>query len=64
MVSALDTPHAISDADVVSKCGWTPLTGMLVHHRVERTYVNGRLAYSAEGGIADDVRGSGLRFNI
>lgn len=64
VVSALDTPHAISDADVVSKCGWTPLTGMLVHHRVERTYVNGRLAYSAEGGIADDVRGSGLRFNI
>ncbi len=37
--------HTVTDADVVSKCGWTPLDGVTLHHRIVATYVNGDLAY-------------------
>lgn len=65
VVSRLDEPHVITDADVVSKCAWTPLAGMPVHHRVERTYVGGRLAYDRlNGGVDRSVLGSALEFNV
>lgn len=41
LVQRLDCPHTITDADVVSKCGWTPLNGSQTNHRVVRTWVNG-----------------------
>jgi dihydroorotase len=37
--------HTVTDADVVSKCAWTPLDGVTLHHRIVATYVNGDLAY-------------------
>ena len=52
----------ITDADVVSKCGWTPLNGSTVHHRVVMTMVNGEVAY-AHGKVNDSVRGERLTFN-
>lgn len=52
----------ITDADVVSKCGWTPLNGSTVHHRVVMTMVNGEVAY-AHGKMNDSVRGERLTFN-
>lgn len=65
VVDNLAVPHVITDADVVSKCGWTPLNGMPVHNRVERTYVGGRLAYDRmRGGVVANVRGSALEFNV
>jgi dihydroorotase len=44
LVDAAD--HVVTDVDVVSKCGWTPLDGVTLHHRVVATYVNGELAYN------------------
>lgn len=41
LVERLDEPHVISDADVLSKCGWTPMAGYATRHRVARTWVNG-----------------------
>ncbi len=38
--------HTVTDTDVVSKCSWTPIDGMTLHHRVHSTWVNGSLAYS------------------
>lgn len=35
-------PYTVTDADVLSKCGWTPLCGQKLHHRVEQTWVNGQ----------------------
>lgn len=43
LVERLDTPHTISDSDVISTCGWTPLAGTPTGHRVVRTWVNGGL---------------------
>jgi dihydroorotase len=39
--------YTISDADVISRCGWTPYAGQRLNFRVEQTWVNGRLAYDA-----------------
>lgn len=41
LVEKLSDPHTITDADVLSPCGWTPLTGTPTTHRVVRTWVNG-----------------------
>lgn len=36
------TPYIITDADVLSPCGWTPFDGRTASHRVVRTWVSGR----------------------
>lgn len=41
LIERLDAPHTITDADVQSLCGWTPLRGYTTCHRVVRTWVNG-----------------------
>lgn len=41
IVERLDTPHIITDADVISRCGWTPLIGRPLTHRIVRTIING-----------------------
>lgn len=41
LVERLAEPHTITDADVQSLCGWTPLRGYATRHRVIRTWVNG-----------------------
>lgn len=33
--------YEVSDSDVLSKCGWTPLVGTILHHRVVKTYCHG-----------------------
>ena len=41
MVRRLPVPHVIDDSDVVSKCGWTPYSGLSTGHEVVATWVNG-----------------------
>ena len=41
LVERLAEPHVITDKDVVSICGWTPMAGRTTGHRVVRTWVNG-----------------------
>lgn len=43
LVEKLTEPQIISDDDVISLCGWTPLAGRVLGHRVVRTWVNGGL---------------------
>lgn len=37
--------HVITDADSLSRCGWTPAVGLETGHIVKETYVNGTLAF-------------------
>ena len=37
IVENLKNGYIVSDAEVVSKCGWTPITGRRLYHRVVRT---------------------------
>jgi len=51
----------LSSADILSKCGWSPLEGYTFPARVEKTFVNGHLVY--DNGVADEYyRGQELRF--
>ena len=59
---ALNHDVVISNATVLSKCGWTPYDGLAVHSQVTHTFVNGNLVY--ENGIFhEDNRGERINFN-
>lgn len=52
----------ISNATELSKCGWTPYDGTMVHTQVTHTFVNGNLVY--ENGIFhENNKGKRLLFN-
>lgn len=40
-------PHEITDADSLSRCGWTPAAGLTTGHTVVSTWVNGVPAFDA-----------------
>lgn len=52
----------IQSGDIESRCGWSPFEGTTFHHRIEKTWVNGRLVYS-DGRVDDTVRGQRLLFD-
>lgn len=51
----------LHEADILSKCGWSPLEGHTFNWRVQQTFVNGHLAYD-HGNIDDTTRGEALSF--
>ncbi len=57
-----DSCHTVTDADVISKCGWTPVVGMTLHSKVISTYVNGHRAYH-EGVFSETKNAKELKFN-
>jgi dihydroorotase len=52
----------ISNADELSKCGWTPYDGLEVHSIVTHTFVNGHLAFE-NGVFHEENKGERLEFN-
>lgn len=62
VVKPLAEGHVITDADVVSRCGWTPLNGFTAHHAVAMTFVNGSVVYS-DGKVRDTKFAERLIFN-
>ncbi len=38
-------PYEVKKEDIISKCGWSPLEGRRLSHKISATYVNGRLVY-------------------
>lgn len=55
-------PYTVTDSQVLSKCGWTPMDGETLRHRVEQTWVNGRCVWR-DGEIIDTKAAMPLRFN-
>lgn len=53
-----DTPYTVTDADALSRCGWTPLCGTTLHNRVEAVWVNGCQVYSLSTGVVPDTGAS------
>lgn len=47
------TQHTITDADVLSRCGWTPYAGRHTDYSVVTTWVNGHAAY--DNGAVDST---------
>ncbi len=54
-------PHAVTAAEVLSKCRWTPFEGATFRSSIAATFVNGHLAWH-EGRLDDAVRGMRLEF--
>lgn len=48
--------------NILYKCGWSPFEGTEFTHQVEKTFVNGQLAYN-QGAIDTTVKGKRLVFN-
>ena len=57
-----ESPWSVTREGLYSKCGWSPFEGQRFHHRVLRTWVNGRLVH-ADGRVDRNVRGERLRFD-
>lgn len=55
-------PYTVTDGQVISKCGWTPLDGEELSHRVEQTWINGRCVWR-QGAFADTHAAMPLKFN-
>ena len=51
----------LREEEVLSRCGWSPYTGMEFSTQVRYTFVNGQIAYSPDG-VSDSVRGGALVF--
>ncbi len=54
-------PHAVTAADVLSKCGWSPFEGHTFRSSIAATFVNGALGWH-EGRLDDSLRGQRLEF--
>lgn len=61
LVEHLPEPYIVSDSDSVSLCGWTPLDGIPLHHKVVQTWVNGKTVYN-RGSFADIPAGQQIIF--
>ena len=58
-----NTTWEVTPEVLQSKCGWSPLEGHSFNWHVERTFVNGKLAF-AEGAPVEEVRGEELRIKL
>jgi len=58
----LAADYSVRRADVLYKCGWSPIEGRRLHSRVLTTFVNGAKVYD-RGAIDESVRGQRLRFS-
>lgn len=57
-----DSEWTVETDCIESKCGWSPMEGKTFHGKVEKTYVNGILAYS-DGKVNTLNRGQALVFD-
>lgn len=58
----MDAEWAVTPANIISKCGWSPWEGHTFRSRVTHTFVNGNLVYE-NGHFNEDSRGLRLMFN-
>lgn len=61
IVAKCTEPYTVTDDDVLSTCGWTPLNGTQLHHHVTMTYVNGHRAWD-NGTLSEETNCKPLRF--
>lgn len=56
-----DKPYTITGENILYKCGWSPLEGETISTSIEKTFLNGKVAF--ENGKVKEVRGERLRFD-
>jgi dihydroorotase len=58
----MEQPQIIQPANILHKCGWSPLNGMQMPATITHTFVNGHLVYG-NGQFDESVKGQRLSFN-
>lgn len=53
----------VSKENCLSKCAWSPFEGQTFSHTIDRTFINGRLAFN-QGKILEGKSGDRLLFNL
>ncbi len=61
VVVNLNQPTLVTPQNLYYKCGWSPLSGMMLPASVVKTFVNGNCVYD-DGVFNESVRGSRLTF--
>lgn len=41
----MDQPHSVQSNDLLYKCGWSPVSGKILHAQITHTILNGDIAY-------------------
>lgn len=59
----MNRPWTVSDANILYKCGWSPLEGTTFNASVTNTWVNGHMVYD-NGRFDETMRGRRLEKNI
>lgn len=54
-------PYIVSKENILYKCNWSPLEGETLSHSIEKTFLNGQIAF--EDGVVNEVRGEALTFD-
>ncbi len=57
-----DSEWRINRSNVLYKCGWSPLEGEIMHHRIITTFINGEIAFH-NGIVSDRSFAKALTFN-
>ena len=57
----LNESYTVSKANILYKCGWSPLEGTVFHSKITHTFVNGFLAFE-NGNFSTEKRGERLLF--
>lgn len=54
-------PYTITKENILYKCKWAPLEGETMSASIEKTFLNGKIAF--ENGVVNEIRGERLRFD-
>jgi dihydroorotase len=54
--------QVIEKENIIYKCGWSPFEGIIFHSKIEKTFVNGHLAFD-NGIFYENKKGEMLTFN-
>ncbi|MGB0132418.1 dihydroorotase [Dokdonella sp.] len=57
-----ERPHTVTQAEVLSRCAWSPFEGETFKSSIAATFINGVLAWN-NGELDDSVRGERLEFD-
>lgn len=58
-----EAAHTVQKGNILYKCGWSPLEGKTFNHRVEKTIVNGQIAFDRQAGKLQSGFGMRLTFD-
>lgn len=54
-------PYKITQENILYKCKWSPLEGETMSTSIEKTFLNGKIAF--ENGVVNSIRGERLKFD-